>query len=374
MFALDRCGKYTRAQGIVVAPPGSPRAPTLPSPPFVPQMLPRTWSCSPMLRTHAYLTALLLAPSLLLGSLLEEAAGQGASGPLGTRPRAFAQGVVTTISPAIEPRETLSPHPMIEITSDRSLNWKPNRSPESRTLYRKAQIARFGHEVWGLDFSFKPLRMIDVSIRQADGSVERKMVWYLVYNVKNNGTRFKPVDSAEGDFTADRATPLPVEFTPHFVLEGQDVDPTGQKIYKAYLDRELPAMIETIRQREIPGRTLLGTAQMAQTPIEVSAAGEDKSVWGVALWEEVDPEMDFLSVFVSGLTNAYRWTDPAGAYKLGDPAGKGRRLVSKKLQLNFWRPGDEFLESEEEIRFGVPEGKSSLYDVKEGVAYRWIFR
>jgi hypothetical protein len=46
----------------------------------------------------------------------------------------------------------------------------------------------------------------------------------------------------------------------------------------------------------------------------------------------------------------------------------------KTLQLNFWRPGDEYLQDEREIRFGVARGKGDLYDVSEGVAYRWVYR
>lgn len=291
-----------------------------------------------------------------------------------TQPRTFARGVVTTILPQLEAEETTSVHDMIEITANKQLEWTPKLSPKSDTLYSKAQSARFSHEVWGLEFSFKPLRMIEVDLPEG-----RKRIWYLVYNVKNNGDRLKPVADEGGDFTAEAAEPQPVEFLPHFVLEGQDVNAAGKKNYKAYLDRILPSAVEVIRRREVPGRQLLHSAQMAETPIAVSGYGDNAvegrgDVWGVAMWEDVDPEMDFFSVFVGGLTNANVWADTPGAYKSGDAAGKGRRIASKVLQLNFWRPGDEFLESEREIRYGVPTGKASLYGVEEGVAYQWTFR
>jgi hypothetical protein len=77
---------------------------------------------------------------------------------------------------------------------------------------------------------------------------------------------------------------------------------------------------------------------------------------------------------VGGLTNAYQWEDLAGAYQAGDPPGKGRRFARKMLQLNFWRPGDEMLPDEREFRFGAPIGKSDLYGVPDGVAYRWVYR
>jgi hypothetical protein len=99
-----------------------------------------------------------------------------------------------------------------------------------------------------------------------------------------------------------------------------------------------------------------------------------RGAWGVVMWEGVDPTIDFFSVYVGGLTNAYRWQDASEQFQAGDPPGKGRTFEQKTLQLNFWRPGDQYEESEREIRFGVPEKKASLYDSGEGVAYRWVFR
>lgn len=301
-------------------------------------------------------------------------ADQSGAQALRSEPRTFARGVLTTIEPELLPEETYSRQPMIEITSDQSLNWEPQTLPRTRTLFSKAQDVSFSNEVWGLEFTFKPLRMVTVDITQPDGTTERKLLWYLVYNVRNTGERIRPAEDKDGEFTAAPAEPKPVTFIPHFVLEGQDLDAGGEKIYKAYLDRVMPSVVETIRRRETPGRVLLNSAQMATEPIPVSTDGEDNSVWGVAIWEDIDPEMDFLSIYVGGLTNAHIWADTPGAYQPGDPAGKGRRIAGKTLQLNFWRPGDEFLENESEIRYGVPPGKASLYGVDEGVAHQWTFR
>jgi hypothetical protein len=293
---------------------------------------------------------------------------------LRAQPREFAAGVLTTIEPELLPEETYSRQPMIEITSNRSLDWDPATLPTTRTLFSKAQEVSFTNEVWGLEFTFKPLRMVTVDIPQPNGTVARKLLWYLVYSVTNTGERIRPVKNENGEFTVAPAEPQPVTFHPHFVLEGQDLDSSGQKTYKAYLDRVLPAAVEVIRQRETPGRELLHSAQMATEPIAVSTETEDNSVWGVAVWEDIDPEMDFLSIYVGGLTNAHVWADGPGDFRPGDPAGKGRRIAAKTLQLNFWRPGDEFLQNASEIRFGVPPGKASLYGVEEGVAHRWTFR
>ena len=94
----------------------------------------------------------------------------------------------------------------------------------------------------------------------------------------------------------------------------------------------------------------------------------------MAIWEDIDPEIDYLSVHVGGLTNAYRWKDAPQGFQEGDPPGKGRKFFRKTLQLNFWRPGDAVAENEREIRFGVAPGAAEAYGTDVGVAYRWVYR
>jgi hypothetical protein len=292
-----------------------------------------------------------------------------AAGPDSSPHRQFAPGVVTTIPPDLLPEETVSTHSLVEVRSDPSLRWSPEYLSESHTLYGMSEGVKFHRDVWGLEFSFKPLRMVYVDVPQPDGKMQRKLIWYLVYQVKNTGAMLKPVEQADGTFTAEPGQGGPALFLPQLVLEAQDRTDTGQRVAKAYLDRVIPAAVEVIRQRETPDRKLLNSAQISEQPIPA-----DRSLWGVATWEDVDPRIDFFSVYVGGLTNAYRWKDPAGAYRPGDPPGKGRQFSRKTLQLNFWRPGDELDEHESEVRFGVPIGKAHLYGVPEGVAYRWIYR
>jgi len=323
-----------------------------------------------------------LSPLLVLAALVAL--------PLGTpngvhaqdatpKPRVFAPGVETVIPVELNPEETTAVHDIIELRAQRNLNWNPKLLSPSRTLYSKAESVRFRRDVWQLQFAFKPLRMMWVDIPTASGESQRTLVWYLVYRVTNGGEALTPTQEEGGFYSSAKRAPKPVRYLPHFVLEGHEQDAAGKKLYRAYLDRVIPAAIEPIRRREVPGRKLLNSVEMAAAPIPVSSAdaldGEgEQSVWGVATWVGVDSEMDFFSVYARGLTNAYRWEDPNGAYQVGDPPGKGRQFVRKTLQLNFWRPGDRFLEHESEVRFGVAPGKSSIYGVDEGVAYRWVYR
>lgn len=289
------------------------------------------------------------------------------------RLRAIAPGVMTVIEPELEPSETLHAHPLVEIRADQALDWKPEFLPPSRTLYNMAKEVQFEREVWGLEFAFKPLRMIEVDVPQASGRMQRKNIWYLVYRVRNTGAALKPVAEGPGVFAAQPAAPTPHRFVPEFVIEAHDVDRAGKKNLRAYLDRVMPIAMEPIRQREAGGRLLHNSVTISDQPIPVASGSEDEGVWGVAMWEDVDPNIDFFSVYVGGLTNAYDWADPAGAFKPGDPPGKGRRFTQKMLQLNFWRPGDEYQQHEREFRLGVAPGRADLYGVPEGVAYRWTF-
>jgi hypothetical protein len=287
--------------------------------------------------------------------------------------RQLAPGVLTTIPPSLVPEDTVSTHDMMEIRANPALKWNPEFLSASKTLYGMAENVKFRRDIFCLEFSFKPLRLIEVDVPTASGT-QRKLVWYLVYRVRNTGQVLRPVEEKDGVFTAKEAKGEPVRFLPQLVLESQDRLADGQRVPKAYLDRVIPAAVVAISKRETPGHMLLNSVEMAEQPIPVSDERIDRSVWGVATWTDIDPRIDFFSVYVGGLTNAYRWKDTPNVYKLGDQPGKGRQFARKTLQLNFWRPGDELLPSEREFRFGVPPENANLYGVHDGVAYRWVYR
>jgi hypothetical protein len=291
-------------------------------------------------------------------------------------PGPFAPGVLTIIPPDMQPDETVSTHELIELRTDPTLRWSPELLSASRTLFAKSEEVKFRRDVWCLEFSFKPMRMIEVDIPQPSGRMQRKLIWYIVYRVRNTGQVLRPVEQPEaGQFTAELAPGGQVRFIPHFLLVSHDRDAaTGDRVNKAYLDRVIPAAVEPIRLREMRGQPLLNSVEMAEQPVPPSDDRVDRGVWGVATWEEIDPRIDFFSLLVGGLTNAYRWEDEPGVFQPGDPPGRGRRFERKELQLNFWRPGDELLENEREIRFGLPIGMAGLYDVPAGVAHRWVYR
>ncbi|HYO24167.1 MAG TPA: hypothetical protein VEQ85_04385 [Lacipirellulaceae bacterium] len=297
----------------------------------------------------------------------------------------FAEGVLTTIAPEVDRVDTLSIHDIVELRADEGLKWTPSPwlawepatiAPTNRTLYEMAQDAAFVQDVYCLELAFKPLRMIEVDVPRADGRVERAQVWYLVYRVRNTGAGLDGEMQADGSYEtaalADQVGPL--RFVPQFVLSSQEREGEGAAAPKAYLDRLVPAAMAAIERREMPSGALLNSVEMAGRELPVESGRSQRGAWGVAMWQGVDPEIDFFSVYVGGLTNAYRWDDPEGAFQAGDRFGKGRKFVRKTLQLNFWRPGDALNPNEREVRFGAAPGEGALYNAGEGVAYQWVYR
>ncbi|MBX3431879.1 MAG: hypothetical protein KF847_00900 [Pirellulales bacterium] len=286
----------------------------------------------------------------------------------------FAPGVLTVIPPDVDRGDAIKRHDVVELRADESLEWDPFSTTVTRTLYEMAKDAPFTQNAWCLELAMKPLRMIEVEVPQPDGQISKQLVWYLVYRIRNTGAGLAGSVNSQGEFQTSAEGSDPVRFLPEFVLVSQDRTKTGDRVRKAYLDRVVPAAIPAIARREMRGGKLLNSAEIAQLELPIETGRQQQGAWGVATWVDVDPEIDFFSIFVGGLSNGYDWKDPAGAFKAGDPPGTGRTFTRKTLQLNFWRPGDEFGENEREIRFGVPPQQGALYGVGEGVAYRWVYR
>ena len=184
------------------------------------------------------------------------------------------------------------------------------------------------------------------------GLAERQNVWYLIYRIRNLGktlTYEQVKQSPDFDhikYDLRRDKPLSDEakfFLPRFTLEGWISDSNGGYQKTVYNDRVSPMVLRQIQRREDPALNLLDSVTMSQTKIPMASNDADPGVWGVAIFENVDPRIDYVSVFVRGLTNAFR---------LGREPGSSSR--AKTLQLNFSRPGDTIDEENDTVRYGIP--------------------
>lgn len=169
-------------------------------------------------------------------------------------------------------------------------------------------------DIWVLDFRFKDPRLVTVDIPGRG----RKVVWYLWYQVVNN-------------------TGLPRTFIPDFELVTHDKP-------ASYHDQVLPKVQEAIRRIEDPTQHLdiKNSVTIASEPIPTSKPDAyPRAITGVATWDDVDPDANRYSIFVSGLSNGWSEDD-------------NKVIRRKTLQLNFRRVGDRYYMDSREIKFVPP--------------------
>ena len=273
----------------------------------------------------------------------------GAAEPTGYR--RLAPGVLTVIPADRSGDDALLRADIPEITAGlEGLAWEPKQSPVGATLVEQGRNRDFPRDIWALEFAFKPPRQIDVDVPARDFRMQRKRVWYLVYRVKNTGAR--RIVMADGDATRLRSETVqkPVRFLPHFVLESVEglSKQEGALAFRAYLDRVVPGAVAAIREREDTRIDLHDSARMTERDL---APGEER--WGVAVWEDVDPRIDYFSIYIRGLTNAIRWRPRADATFAEDSVPvAGEEHVLESLRLDFWRPGDDATSLDDQMSVG----------------------
>ena len=112
---------------------------------------------------------------------------------------------------------------------------------------------------------------------------------------------------------------------------------TGKKLEEAVL----PNAVRLIKAREDDSIRLLGAVQVAGMIPPSTKATVDDAVFGVALWDNVDPHADRMSIYVRGLSDGHQ--------DVKTPDGK---LVTKykTLRIDLIRRGDERNLREEKSR------------------------
>jgi len=241
------------------------------------------------------------------------------------------------------------------------LAWKPNYAPVTDSLLVKSKDVIFRTDVYCLEFAFKPVRMIQVN---------DKLVWYLLYRVRNVGGDLRPEPSKDSYgneiFSESKAVSTEwVRFFPTFVLNSLSAK-------REYMDRINPAAKAMIAAKERVGQPIYDSIEIQQQKIPLSSEADNHEVWGVATWQDVDPRTKFFSVRVQGLTNAQKL----------QARGSEIDYLQKVLVLHFSRPGDTVDELEDTIRFGVPaidepaRQKYVLdqYGLQERLDHLWIYR
>ena len=209
---------------------------------------------------------------------------------------------------------TLKTHP-ISRTANGFVDGVTGKTVFNERWIDASVLPRDKKNIFVLNFAYKPLRLTQVDLPGKG----RREVHYLFYQVVNRTGR-------------------PRMFVPQFTL----ITDTG----KRYEDSVIPQAVTKIKHRE--GSTIEdlygAVAVMGMVPPSTKQ-GVDDAVFGVAVWEGVDPKADKLQIFVTGLSNGQRQ----------DTTPDGKPVIRhKSLQLDFIRRGDHFDLKEREITLGEP--------------------
>ena len=313
------------------------------------------------------------------GSLLHAQAADGRPDPSTQVQTEFAPGVLTVIPPAPQPEETfqgplsltslIEAHPEIRWQSERHPEGRPHYDPRSRTLEEMARQVILRREVYCLEFAFKPLRQIYIDVPRPDGRLQRKLIWYMVYRLRYRGGDLRPAaDELAGSEIYRRIESVSYDSRRAFPLMVLENHVSG----KEFVDRILPTAKEKIAAREKITAPLYNSVEISSVKIPRTSDPAAPGVWGLATWEDVDPTLDFVTVNVYGLSNAFEQQDPED----------GDAYRRKALSLHFYRPGDAVRQIEDRIYFGVPAYEDEAeqayvlkqYGLDERVDYRWRFR
>jgi hypothetical protein len=282
-----------------------------------------------------------------------QAFGQDAEVRKTVKHRMFAPGVVHDIPSELNVRDSYS-YPMT-LPGINAEQIKLETDSVGSTLYGMSERVILYRDVYQYDFAFTGLRQIKVDVSGADGISRNKNYWYLIYRIRDLDETLS-YEKVKGNPNFDQVShvlkkgePIDAEdrfFLPRFSLEGWVYVPREKRYRKVdYRDTVNPAVTRVIRAQEDPRMILLDGIQMSKVDIPKVRAEAKAGIWGVAIWEDVDPNIDYVSVFVSGLTNAHR-------IKRGEDGTIS--FLRKTLQLNFWRPGDDFEEAKDRVDYGIP--------------------
>jgi hypothetical protein len=267
--------------------------------------------------------------------------------------------------------DLVAKHPELEWAAPDFPDGQPNFASPAETLVSQSRDVTFRHPVWGLEFAFKPARLIDVDIPSATGKMERKTVWYLLYRVRYTGDDLVPevADSSDSETVPGQPRRVmfeSVRFLPRFTLLSKE----RNLVMDAQI---LQPALEAIAARERVTGKLFDHVEIARQEIPLSNREEENSVWGVATWTDVDPMLNFFAIEVRGLTNAYQ---------INVNSGGDKQFLRKTLRIYFWRPGDSFEVPRDRVYLGSPayedpkrvEYYLNQFSLKERLDYQWIYR
>jgi hypothetical protein len=201
-------------------------------------------------------------------------------------------------------------------------------------------LASIKGENWTFDFTFRPIQRLEIT--NADGT--KQAYWYLLYVVTNNTGRAREFVPEATMFT-DNGVAIRDGIYPAVVAE----------VKKMYRLKNLKNSVDMMSQKSVEepaggkGKTEAATdkAATAESPATAEKAktveqqpslkaGEDEAEQGILVFQENDPRMKGLKLFITGLSGEFIVRDLPSA----DPAQKSVAAVLRKtMELTYKCPG-----------------------------------
>jgi len=197
-------------------------------------------------------------------------------------------------------------------------------------------------DLWALEVDLKPMRLAFVqAVNPRTGTKSSEMIWYLVFRVVRHPIA-KPTQISDSvPVNVQDPTP-PGICVPRATLVMEDPD-----IRRAVVDSIVPEALPIIAARE---KLDLKTAIQMSGPLPKLTPRDSKqenAEYGVMMFRDVDPRTTSFSVYLSGLSNAY---------KIGkDESGK-TLVLRRTIQIPYRRFADKYDQHAKEIRqIGTPK-------------------
>ncbi len=211
-------------------------------------------------------------------------------------------------------------------------------------------------DLWIAEVQYKPVRHLFMNVTDpATRVTKRELVWYMIYRVIPRDYTELAGDSRDSLLTKlqnpklkpDNVIDSPKGFPlvmPRFVLRSDDAG--EQQFYPDEVNLQIQRSVfrREFRERSAELRLLNSVQAISEVVDPVSVNDPDplqNATYGVAVWRNVDPRIDYLTVIMSGFSNAYRISR--------DDAGE-TIFEHKVIEQKFGRPGDIFNQQESEFR------------------------
>ena len=196
--------------------------------------------------------------------------------------------------------------------------------------YRQASL-------WVMEVQLKQMRLIWVDMPDAKTKeVKPELFYYLCYRAIN-----RPIEAPAMRETEPRnrkePEPGPTFFIPEFTLV-----PTDSDKQQVFLDTIVPRVVKEINRKERRQYKNSVTVVGAVPEPTTDKINDDNSIYGVAVFRGIDPQVDRFTIYMNGFSNGYQVSK----------GPDGSPLVMRKTILQkVWRPGDKFDVESLEIGF-----------------------